>query len=76
MESTAVIYRIILLAHIASAIVGFGGLFAHGSFHATAVRADPATARPVLQATAQAARWAEYGIYGTLVFGIVLVSLS
>ncbi len=76
METTAVIYRIILLGHIASAIVGFGALIAHGTFHARAVRSSSADAVPVLRATAQGARIGEYGLYAVLAFGIVLIALS
>lgn len=76
METTAVLYRIILLGHIGAAIVGFGALITHGSFHATAVRSAEADAVPVLRATARGARLAEYGIYAVLGFGIVLIALS
>jgi len=76
METTAVIYRIMLLGHIGAAIVGFGALIAHGSFHAKAVRSSPTDAEPVLRATAQGARVGEYGLYAVLGFGIVLVALS
>ena len=76
METTAVIYRIILLGHIGSAIVGFGALITHGSHHARAVRSEPAEAATLLQATAKGAKLAEYGLYGLIGFGIVLVSLS
>lgn len=76
METTAVIYRIILLGHIGSAIVGFGALIAHGSFHAGAVRSSGSDAVAVLRTTADGARLGEYGLYGVLGFGIVLVALS
>lgn len=76
METTAVIYRIILLGHIGAAIVGFGALFSHGSFHAAAVRSPLADAAPVLRATARSARLAEYGLYAVVGFGIVLIALS
>lgn len=76
MGTTAVVYRIILLGHIAAAIVGFGGLITHGALHAKAVAADAVDAAPMLRSTIDIARAAEYGIYATLAFGIVLVSLS
>jgi hypothetical protein len=76
MGTTAVIYRIILLGHLGAAIVGFGGLFTHGALHARAVAADALEATPLLRATIGVARAAEYGLYATLAFGIVLVSLS
>ncbi len=76
METTAVIYRIILLGHIGAAIVGFGALITHGSFHAAAVRSPSADAASVLRTTAGGARLAEYGLYAVLGFGIVLIALS
>lgn len=76
METTAVIYRIILLGHIGAAIVGFGALITHGSFHAAAVRSPASGAAPVLRAAASGARLAEYGLYAVLGFGIVLIALS
>lgn len=76
METTAVIYRIILLGHIGSAIVGFGALITHGAYHARAVRSSPTEAAALLRATAQGARMAEYGLYAVVGFGIVLIALS
>ncbi len=76
METTAVIYRILLLGHIASAIVGFGALIAHGGYHASAARSPAADALPLLRATDRGARVAEYGLYGVLAFGILLIALS
>ena len=76
METTAAIYRIILLGHIASAIVGFGALISHGSYHARAVRSRPRDAARLLETTSGVAKTAEYGIYGVLAFGILLVALS
>ncbi|MDH3300969.1 MAG: DUF2269 domain-containing protein [Acidimicrobiia bacterium] len=76
METTAVIYRVMLLGHIGAAIVGFGALIAHGSFHAAAVRSSSSDAVPVLRATAKVVRVAEYGLYAVVGFGIVLIALS
>jgi uncharacterized membrane protein len=76
MGTGSAIYRIILLGHIAAAIVGFGGLIAHGFYHAKAVGAQAVETRALLRTTSDVARWAEYGVYAVLAFGIVLVSLS
>lgn len=76
METTAVIYRIILLGHVLAVVVGFGGLITHGALHAKAVGADASEAAPLLRSAVGISRIAEYGIYATLAFGIVLVSLS
>ena len=76
MGTTAVIYRIILLGHIAAAIVGFGGLIAHGTFHAQAVRSDPRSARSLLSTTVAVSRWANNSLYAVFALGIVLIALS
>ncbi len=76
METTAVIYRIMLLGHIGAAIVAFGTLIAHGTFHAVAVRSPADGAAPVLRAADRGARAADYGLYAVVAFGIVLIALS
>jgi len=76
MGTTAVIYRIILLCHVLAVVVGFGGLITHGALHAKAVGVDAFEATPLLRTAMGISRIAEYGIYATLAFGIVLVSLS
>lgn len=73
-EST--LYRLVLLLHIATAIVGFGGLIAHGAYHARAFRSPAATAASVLEITRGAAKVAEYAIYAVLPLGIVLIAIS
>lgn len=70
------LYRIILLLHITTAIVGFGGIVAHGAYHARAFRSAAANARPVLEVTRQVGKIAEYAIYAVLPLGIVLISIS
>ena len=74
--TTAVIYRIILVGHLLAVIVGFGGLITHGAIHAKAVGLNAIEATPLLRLAIGIARIAEYGLYATLAFGIVLVSLS
>ncbi|MDH3293712.1 MAG: hypothetical protein OER95_05270 [Acidimicrobiia bacterium] len=76
MGTTAIIYRIIVLGHLAAVIVGFGGLIAHGALHAKAVQSDAVAAAPLLRSAIDISRIAEYGIYATLALGIILVSLS
>lgn len=76
MATTDMIYRIILLGHVVAAIVGFGALIAHGAIHAKAIGTDAVTAAPVLRNAIAIARYADYGLYATLAFGMVLVSLS
>lgn len=76
MGTTSAIYRIILLLHILTAIVGFGGLIAHGAYNAKAFRSTAGDALVLLRNTAAVTKIAHYAIYALFVFGIVLVSLS
>lgn len=68
--------RVIVLLHILSAIVGFGGVIAHGSYHAKAFRATASEAATLLRTTASVTNLAHYGIYATFVTGILAVALT
>ncbi len=76
MGTTSAIYRIILLLHILTAIVGFGGLIAHGAYNAKAFRSKAGDALVLLRNTAAVTNIAHYGIYAVFVFGIILIALS
>ncbi len=70
------IYRIVLLLHIATAIVGFGGLVAHGAYNAKAFASKASEAVVLLKNTRAITNIAHYAIYALLAFGIILISLS
>jgi hypothetical protein len=70
------LFQIIILAHIAAAIVGFGGMITHGTYHARAFRAPAGIARTLLEATSGVAKWADYGIYAVLPLGIAAIAVS
>lgn len=70
------LYNIILLLHVLTAIVGFGGLIAHGAYNAKAFRATAGEALVLLRNTAAVTNIAHYAIYAMFVFGIVLISVS
>ncbi len=72
----SVLYRIILLLHIAAAIIGFGGVIAHGAYNARAFRGPAGPGRVLLNATQGVAKIAEYAIYAILPLGIVLIAIS
>ena len=76
MGTGSTLYRLVLLAHIIVAVVGFGGLFTHTLYTARALRMPAEPARVVLGATASAAKVAHYALYALLAFGIALVALS
>lgn len=70
------LYRFFLLLHILSAVVGFGGVIAHGMYNAKAFRSRAAEALVTLRTTASVTNIAHYGIYATLVFGMILIPQS
>lgn len=75
MGTGSVLYKIILLLHIGTAIVGLGGLIASSFYNAKAYR-SPAQEAKTLLATTRSMRNPEYAIYALLALGIVLVSIS
>ena len=70
------LYQIVLLLHIATAIVGFGGVVTHGAYNARAFRAPAGAARELLAATQSATNVAHYAIYAVLPLGMVLIAVS
>lgn len=76
MGMSSALYRIILLLHIACAVVGFGGVIAHGAFNARAYASKAGEAVVLLKATRAITNIAHFAIYGLLAFGIILVSVS
>ncbi|MCP5031561.1 MAG: DUF2269 family protein [Actinomycetia bacterium] len=76
MGTSSALFQIVILLHIAAAIVGFGGMIAHSTYHARAFRAPAGIARTLLEATSGVAKWADYGIYAVLPLGIVAIAVS
>lgn len=76
MGTTSVIYRIVLLLHIAAAIVGFGGVIAHGTYNAKAFAAKAGEALTLLRTTKAVTNIAYNAVNGVLVLGIILIALS
>jgi uncharacterized membrane protein len=71
------IYNIVLLLHILSVIIGFGGVMLNGVYAARARNLPPAESLAVLEVnTFVSLRVAELFIYATAVFGLGLVGLS
>lgn len=70
------VYKIVLLLHIAAAIVGFGGVIAHSAYNAKAFGGTAGDARVLLRTTQLVTNLAHYAIYGVFVLGIVLVAVS
>jgi hypothetical protein len=76
MGTDSALFQIIILAHIAAAIVGFGAMISHSTYHARAFRSPAGVARTLLEATAGVSKWADYGIYAVLPLGIVAIAIS
>lgn len=76
MDEPSAIYQIILLLHIVAAIVGFGGVIAHGAYNSRAYASSAQDAKVLLGATQTVVQIAHYAIYAVFVLGIIMVSLS
>ena len=76
MGTGSAIYRIILLLHIATAIVGFGGMIAHGAYNAKAFASTAGEAAVLLKTTQAVTKIAHGALYMLFLLGIVLVALS
>jgi hypothetical protein len=76
MGVTSTLYRIVDVLHILAAIVGFGGLIAHGAYNANAFKGKARDAVAVLRSTAGVTDIAMYAIYAVFALGIALVALS
>lgn len=76
MVDPSVIYQIVLLLHIAAAIVGFGGVIAHSAYNAKAFGGTAGDAAVLLRTTQLVTGLAHYAIYGVFALGIVLVAVS
>jgi uncharacterized membrane protein len=70
------IYKLVLVLHILTAIIGFGAVFLNGIYgqHASSRRGSERLA--ISQANFLVSRVAEYFIYAVFVFGVLLVVLS
>lgn len=76
MGTSSVIFLIVALLHIAAAIVGFGGIIAHGAYNARAFAGNAGEAGTLFKATKSITNIAHYGLYALFALGIVLVSVS
>jgi len=77
MGVTSFAYRLVLLLHILSAIIGFGGVLLNGLYAARAKKRPPAEGLAVMEVNAfVSVKVAEIFIYLTAVWGLGLVGLS
>ncbi len=67
------IYKLLLVLHILSAIVGFGGVMLNG-IHGSQARKRPAPeATAIVESTMAVGKVAEMAIYAVFVFGVLLM---
>lgn len=76
MGKGSAIYNIVLLLHIVTAIVGFGGVIAHGAYNARAFASKAGEAAVLLRNTQAVTKVAHFALYGLFLLGIVLIALS
>jgi uncharacterized membrane protein len=69
-------YRVVLLLHIFTAIVGFGSVFLNAFYGRAAERRKGAEGLAIAEANYDVSRLAEYFIYAVPVLGILLVLMS
>jgi hypothetical protein len=70
------VYKVVLVLHLMSAIVGFGGLALNGFYGAAAAARRGRDGAAIGEAVNKGYAFAEWPIYAVPVFGIVLVLLS
>jgi uncharacterized membrane protein len=76
MGITGGFYRLLLLLHIACAILGFGAVAFNGLYRLKARRRGGPEEAGVLEANSEVSRVAEFLIYATFVFGILVAATS
>ena len=76
MGTASAIYRIVLLLHVATAVVGFGGLIANGINNAKAFHSLGSAAAVLLRGSQSVARIAYIALYALFALGIVLIAVS
>jgi uncharacterized membrane protein len=69
-------YRVVLLLHILTAIIGFGTVFLNALYGRAAERRKGAEGLAIAEATYDASQVAQFFIYAVPVFGILLVLMS
>jgi hypothetical protein len=69
-------YKILLVLHILTAIVGFGAVFLNGIYGAQAKARQGPEGLAITQANMLVSRIGEYFIYAVFIFGLLLVLFS
>lgn len=69
-------YETVLVVHILTAIVGFGGLVGHSMYSSRALRGTAGDAVVLFDSTVAVSRMAYYAIYAVGPLGVVLITLD
>lgn len=70
------IYKLLLVLHILSAIVGFGGVMLNGVHGAQAKKRPPNEGAAIVDSTIAVEKVAQMAIYAVFVFGVLLMIAS
>ena len=70
------VYRLFLFLHIASAIVGFGGVTLNGLYASKALRRRGAEGAAISEVNYEVSHVAEFAIYAVFVFGLIVAILG
>lgn len=71
------LYKVVLLLHILTAIIGFGGVILNGVYAAEGQKRPGPGGRAIAEANyVVSVKWAESFIYAVPVFGVLLVLMS
>ncbi|HVF74172.1 MAG TPA: DUF2269 family protein [Acidimicrobiales bacterium] len=70
------IYKVLLVLHILSAIIGFGGVMLNGLYGAQAKKRKGTEGLAVLESTIGVSKVAQKFIYAVFVFGLLLIVTS
>ena len=70
------IYKLVLVLHILTAIIGFGAVFLNGIYGQQAKSRRGSEGLAISQANFLVSRIGEYFIYAVFIFGVLLVVLS
>jgi hypothetical protein len=75
-NSQSDIYKVVLVAHILCAIVGFGAVFLNGVYASEMKRRRGPDALAIFEANFKVTKIGEYFIYAVAILGIALVGMS
>lgn len=70
------IFKTVLVLHIATAVIGFGGIIAHGTYNAKAFASKAGEAAVLFKHTRAVTAMTHYALYALFALGIILIVAS